>query len=123
MSNNVFPFESALVTGASSGIGRALCVALCDAGVKRLVLVARSQQRLQELASSLSCETTVLRADLTAEDDIKKVLEAIEHIDLLVNNAGFGSFGPFHDQNVVREANMVHLNCTIPIRLSHRALG
>jgi short-subunit dehydrogenase len=94
-----------------------------------LVLVARRQDRLQALAEELdSCgvDVEVLPADLTTEEG----LAAVEHrlasstkpVDLLVNNAGFGSSGPFAEMALERELQMVELNIVAVMRLTRAAL-
>jgi short-subunit dehydrogenase len=92
------PRPVALITGASAGIGREFAVQLARDGYD-LVLVARDDERLRALAAELggrhgaTCE--VLAADLSRDDGTSRVVERIDHstIDLLVNNAGFGTRG------------------------------
>jgi len=122
MSEQPFPYRTALVTGASSGIGAALAHRLAQVGVQRITLVARREARLRALADGLSCETSVLCADLMNPEDLSRVAHSAESVDLLVNNAGFGSFGPFYALDTDREIAMVELNCTVPLRLSAAAL-
>jgi short-subunit dehydrogenase len=88
----------ALITGASAGLGREFARQLARRGYD-LVLVSRDQQRLQQLAEELhaaaSVGVEVLRADLTVDDDVSRVVSRIDKgpLDLLVNNAGFGTRG------------------------------
>ena len=88
----------ALVTGASAGLGREFAVQLARRG-HDLVIVARDEERLRELASELHSSTganvEVLRADLTNDDDVSAVVDRIDRgpLDVLVNNAGFGTRG------------------------------
>jgi short-subunit dehydrogenase len=88
-----YPFRTALVTGASSGIGEAMVRRLAAADVATVV-VARRTTRLEGLAGELP-GVEVLTADLTAEDDLAAVAERLSDrrrpVDLLVNNAGFGT--------------------------------
>src|SRR5690606_3785586 len=88
----------ALVTGASNGIGRAIARKLADEGTD-LVVVARDESRLKSLADSLPVDVEVLPADLIDEAQLGQVEERVASldrpVDLLVNNAGFGSHGLF----------------------------
>jgi short-subunit dehydrogenase len=121
---------TALVTGASAGIGRAFAVALA-ARNHDLVLVARDGARLQDLAAELSAAhditVDVLAADLLTADGITAVEDRLadlhQPIDLLVNNAGFGTYGRFADLDVEREVQEVELNVVALLRLTHSALG
>ncbi len=123
------PWRVALITGASSGIGRQFARALAARG-SDLVVVARRQQRLQELADDLQQEhgvaVEVLAADLTDPDELAAVERRLgdddQPIDLLVNNAGFGTYGHFVDLETSREDDEVRLNVLAPTRLSHAAL-
>lgn len=118
----------ALVTGASSGIGRAYAVALAQLGYN-LVLVARRRERLEELATQLSdsyrVETIVLCADLTTPEGVDSVEEIIREMDglsFLVNNAGFGVAGTFATVDFGRLLDMVRLHVLATMRLTRAAL-
>jgi uncharacterized protein len=119
------PPRRALVTGASAGIGRAFARQLADRGVT-LVLVARRADALERLAAELPVEVEVLPANLTRDDDLARVeqrLRAVEDpIDLLVNAAGFGAYGRFDGLDVDRQAELVDLNVTALVRLTHAVL-
>jgi hypothetical protein len=118
------PFGSALVTGASSGIGAAIAEELGRAGVPTVV-VARRRDRLEELAERHDC-FDVLVADLTTDADQRAVAERISAdtpIDLVVNCAGFGTTGPFHELDPVRLAREIELNVGALTQLSHAALA
>jgi short-subunit dehydrogenase len=112
MGSSRYPFVSALVTGASSGIGEAMVRRLAVAGVPTVV-VARRVDRLQQLASELP-GVEVLAADLGTKRGRGLVAERLgdgeRPIDLLVNNAGFGSAGQFVDLDAERLADEVGLN-------------
>jgi short-subunit dehydrogenase len=115
--------ETALVTGASSGIGEQFARALAARGYE-LILVARRRERLDGLASELPTRSEVVECDLT-EDAASlpdKVAELGMEVDLLVNNAGFGSWGRFLDQDPEQEARQVRLNCEAVVRLSRAFL-
>jgi short-subunit dehydrogenase len=119
-----YPFTSALVTGASSGIGAEMARLLGEAGVPT-VLVARRADRLEEIAARYD-GFEVLEADLlTAEGQqatAARITSVEAPIDLVVNNAGFGSSGVFHELDVDRLADEVELNITALTVLSHAAL-
>lgn len=107
----------ALITGASSGIGAAFAQTLAVQQVN-LVLVARSQERLDQLSHRLQAEygiqTLVIAQDLTTSNAVENVYRAVEaqgwSIDLLVNNAGFGDYGAFAQRSLSRQLAMINLN-------------
>jgi short-subunit dehydrogenase len=120
---------TALVTGASAGIGLAFAERLAQRG-SDLVLVARDEARLGALAADLSREHGVvaeaLAADLLTADGLAAVEARLgdpaRPVDVLVNNAGFGTFGRFADLDVDREVQEVELNVVALLRLTHAAL-
>ncbi|HLK68650.1 MAG TPA: SDR family oxidoreductase [Bryobacteraceae bacterium] len=115
----------ALVTGASSGIGRALAGELA-AGGTHLVLTARRKQRLaklrREFHSKYGVQIEAVAADLTDPDAPQEIFAFTEQrgvtVDVLVNNAGVGSYGEFRNSDVERELNIVQLNCSAVIHLT-----
>lgn len=108
---------TALVTGASGGIGRDLAK-LLGAGGHDLILVARSRDTLELLAAEMRREhgvnATVITADLSAPDAAEQVARDIEtrglRVDVLVNNAGFGLYGAYLETDGDREMQMIRLN-------------
>ena len=122
---STFPFTSALVTGASSGIGEAMVELLGEAGIATVV-VARRKDRLQELAQRFQ-HIEVLVADLTTKKGLDavaaRVADTAMPIDLVVNNAGFGTSGDFHTLDAHRLDQEVQLNIAALTRLSHAALA
>lgn len=120
----------ALVTGASAGIGRAFAEGLAHRGYD-LVVVARDTARLEaldkELAAAAGATTEVLTADLGDPEQLARVearvADSTRPIDLLVNNAGFGTFGTFHELPIDREQQEITLNVIALTRLTHAALG
>ncbi len=123
------PSVISLVTGASSGIGMAFARRLAARG-DDLVIVARSEGRLKELAdeiqSGLGREVEVMTADLTLGDDVARVEQRLQSderpVELLVNNAGFGTAGRFVELPVGREDEEIRLNVLALMRLTHAAL-
>jgi uncharacterized protein len=115
----------ALVTGATAGIGREFAVQLSARGYG-VVLVARDERRLHEVAAALPGPTEVLQADLLDEPAVQRVVDRIAEtdrpIDLLVNNAGFGLPGEFDESDVGDELRQFDLLARVPLRLTHAAL-
>ena len=117
----------ALVTGASTGIGRATAIRLSREPGAELVLVARREELLRELGDSLPCRTTHLAVDLTAADAPERVrahLEA-EHggrLDLLVNNAGGAWRGGFAESGYANVQRHMELNFDAVVRLTEALL-
>ena len=116
----------ALVTGASSGIGRSIAEQLAAAG-SDLVVVARRRDRLDELAAELrtahGVTVEVLVADVAQPDQLALVEDRLRAgVDLLVNNAGAGGQGPFADIPVDDHDQRIRLNVVAPVRLTHAAL-
>jgi short-subunit dehydrogenase len=123
-------WSTALVTGASSGIGAEIARCLAAEGTD-LVLVARDRTRLQVLADELAAghgvAVEVLAADLAAPVSRhvveRRLSDPDRPVDLLVNNAGVGTDGTFHELPVDREEQEVQLNVLALLRLSSAALG
>jgi len=113
----------AVVTGASSGIGAEFARAFARDGVSS-VLVARREEKLQELAAELEkndkVRTRVVTADLGRPGEAQQVLEAVADLDvaILVNNAGVGYAGRFDKLDPARLEAQVQLNCTAPVALT-----
>lgn len=120
-----YPFASALITGASSGIGEVMARELAGAGVA-LVIVARREDRLRAIADEFD-DVEVLVADLLTGKGqravVKRIGSTAKPIDLVVNNAGFGSNGVFTEIDADRLADEVELNVAALTRLSHAALA
>lgn len=110
----------ALVTGASSGIGRELARLLAADG-HRLTLVARSGDQLEQLAAELG-GADVVAADLATSAGVTQVVERVAEVDLLVNNAGYGDWGRFADSDLDKQLGMVDLNVRALTHLTHAYL-
>lgn len=114
----------ALITGASSGIGKAFAKKLAGERIN-LVIVARRFERLQKLAGELSSLYNIkvipVKADLTTDNFLDVIREATnnQEINILVNNAGIGSTGLFVENDMSVEINMVKTNCLAPLILTH----
>jgi hypothetical protein len=114
---NIFAGTTALVTGASSGLGEEFARELARRGAN-LVLTARSQDRLDRLAQDLSringVQVTCISLDLAAADGALELGRLLRErglvIDHLINNAGFGTSGHFENTDAEREARMVRVN-------------
>lgn len=117
--------KTALITGASYGIGEAFARELAHQHYN-LVLVARSQEKLEKLAQELQekegIEAMIIPQDLTETHAGKIVYDRIKTqgwiIDLLVNNAGFGDYGKFDDRPLDKQIKMIQLNITVLTELT-----
>lgn len=119
---------TALITGASTGIGAIYAERLARRGYD-LILVARSRERLQRLAQRLSEQSgrrvEVVIADLNDKADLARVeqlLRSDSRISLLVNNAGVGATAPLLDSDVEQMTRMIELNVTALTRLTYAAV-
>ena len=116
----------ALITGASSGIGEATARRLAREPDVRLVLVARREHRLRDLAAELPVRTTLVAVDLIADDAPARVLEAVaaQHgqLHMLVNNAGAAWRGTFADGGWENVERNMRLNFEAPVRLTEALL-
>lgn len=113
--------QTALVTGSSSGIGRAFAQLLAARGL-RVVLVARDKGRLEQLAAEIGAGAEVLAADLGSAAELRLVEERLgASIDLFVNNAALGVSGRFSDVSVEAAETQIRVNVIAPTRLAHAA--
>lgn len=118
--------NTALITGASAGIGEELAKIHAEKGGD-LILVARRKDRLEVLAANLRAEqgvrVQVIAADLAKKDAAKKLMAQVDaldvSVDVLINNAGFGSHGKFHEGGLEREQRMMQLNMVALTELSY----
>jgi short-subunit dehydrogenase len=117
--------KTALITGASLGIGETFARQLAQQQ-NNLVLVARSQDKLEALATELTDKygivTEVIVKDLTEPDSGKFLFDRLAEknisIDLLINNAGFGDYGMFSDRPLAKQLEMIQLNIMVLVELT-----
>jgi short-subunit dehydrogenase len=127
----VIPYrgKTALITGASSGIGKTFAQALAERGA-HLILVARSEGKLQELASALrkahGVSIEVIAADLSTEGASQTIYQAVrqrgQEVDILINNAGFATHGRFETLAAERDHEEVMLNTATVADMTHAFL-
>ena len=101
----------ALITGASSGIGKNMAYVLANKGID-LILVARNKDELLKIKANVKVNVLVIELDLLKEKNVFKLYEMCKdrNIDILINNAGFGLFGLFTETDLDRELEMIDLN-------------
>lgn len=118
--------NTALITGASSGIGTEFARLHAESGGD-MVIVARRQEALDELKAELesahNVSVTVIAADLGAPNAAQALFEKTEaagiQVDVLINNAGFGGHGKFHERDIAKEQAMIDLNISSLTQLTH----
>ena len=105
----------ALITGASSGIGKDMARYLASKNID-LILVARRKELLEELKQELNVSVTIFALDLSNEKNVYELYEKCkkENIDILINNAGFGNYGDFVNTALDKELEMIDLNIKAP---------
>lgn len=124
---NSYKGKLALVTGASTGIGYAIAKELAKRGANLIIsATSRSEDKLNELSSeinNLGSECHIFFEDLSKINSGRSLYDQIKlqnlHVDLLVNNAGYGRWGTFHDIEMDDYADMIQLNITSLSELSH----
>ena len=103
----------ALVTGASSGIGKEIAYYLASLGID-LIIVARNKVDLEKIKKDVNVNVKIITMDLIIRDNVFKLYDMVksDDIDILINNAGFGLFGTFDETDLSREMEMIDLNVT-----------
>ena len=122
--------NTSLITGASSGIGAAFAHKLAARG-RNVLLVARSEEKLIALCNELGRQTSIraqyVAIDLEQPEAADQLLEETKRreleIEMLVNNAGFGSMGDFAKLDLERELQMIRLNIGAVVEVTHKFLG
>lgn len=123
---STLPRHTALITGASGGIGRDLAVVAAEQGCD-LIVVARRRDKLEELAAEtltrFGRQTTILEFDLSdpaSPDALAAAITAANlSVDILINNAGFADYSPFHEADLAKLRQMMQLNMVTLTHLTH----
>lgn len=122
------PAPVAVITGASSGLGAIFAQRLGERGYS-LVLAGRDPKRLEEvrervITGSRGREVTLVAADLATGDGVLTLLRELgdRPVDLLVNNAGFGTYGPFDRSGIEREMDVIAVDVAALVRLTRAVL-
>lgn len=125
---NIINPGSAVITGASSGMGLAFARKLAQMGFN-LILIARRRDRLSRIAAELESEypihCDILSADLSLNEDIQKAVNKIKQtddLDILINNAGFATLGYFHRVPAEKSMAMMQVHTAAPVQLTYAAL-
>ncbi len=120
--------QTAVITGASSGLGESFARRLASDGYN-LILVARRQKKLEAIAQELEAahgiNVTIIVADLIDENDVNRLADQLSTVDnlvMLINNAGFGSRGNFIDVPARSHHDMIDVHVTAPVILTHAVL-
>lgn len=128
MSSPGIPAPVAVVTGASSGLGAIFAQRLSERGFS-LVLAGRDPGRLEQVRDRVAgrargCAVTLVTADLAAGDGVLTLLRELgdRPVDLLVNNAGFGTYGPFDRSDAAREMDVIGVDVAALVRLTRAVL-
>ena len=105
----------ALVTGASSGIGKEMAIYLSNKGID-LILVARKEDKLKEVQKQIKTNSEIICMDLSLTENCIELYKQVNDVDILINNAGFGAFGEFAETDLKKELSMINTNvCAVHI--------
>ena len=99
----------ALITGASSGIGKEMAIYLSEQGIE-LVLVAREKEKLEEVQKQIKTKCQIICMDLGDAENCINLYKQVGKVDILINNAGFGTCGDFTETDLITELNMISTN-------------
>jgi len=116
--------EWAVITGASSGIGREMAQIIAQKGINT-ILIARDKSALTtlslELEKNTNVKTEVIVADLSKNEEIDKVISQCSHLEvgLLINSAGYALSGEFTENSLTDELDMLNVNVKAPLQLTH----
>lgn len=119
---------AALITGASAGLGKSYARQLAEQGFN-LVVAARREERLHAIRDDFEerfgISVEPFPVDLSDAEDVGRLVSAIQardDIEILINNAGFGVQGPFHEADIEKHLNMIHVHVLASVRLTHAVL-
>lgn len=116
-----------VITGASSGMGKEFAKQSDKLGYKRMFLIARSTEKMQELANTLTTPCVIISVDLTDSASLNVISDVFErenaNISLLINGAGFGVFNEFATSEIVDLNGMIDLNDKALVNLTYLALN
>lgn len=99
----------ALVTGASSGLGKEMAIYLSEQGID-VVLVAKDREKLREVQKEIQTKSEIVCVDLSDAQNCIDLYKKVGDIDILINNAGFGTTGSFTETDYITELNMISTN-------------
>lgn len=99
----------ALITGASSGLGRDMAISLSKRGYD-IIAVARRKDRLEDLKKELTTDVEILCLDVTRAEDVEQIAARLDEVDVFINNAGFGVFGDLCTSDLDAELRMIDTN-------------
>lgn len=116
----------ALITGASSGIGESFACELAKRGLN-IILIGRDQQRLEYVSQkcqAFQVETFIIKVDLSDIHEVLKIKEVVGNrcVGLIINNAGFGLYGPFLQNSLKTYLDMVNIHCHAVLSITHQFL-
>jgi hypothetical protein len=119
-------YQTALITGASAGIGKVFAEVLSTDSLKNLILVARREERLvtlrDQLAKTFKGKIHLVVCDLRQTSERENLKKMVDHmgvtVDLLINNAGFGYVGKFMTDDPKNQREMIETNCIAPVHLT-----
>jgi len=114
--------KTALITGAAAGIGRALAEAAVRDGY-RVLGVDIDREAAMATTQALGDAVHFIDADLTEPDEVARVVDEIDRVDLLIHNAGINEVGYFHNTNPVRQSKVISLNLLAPLLLTRGLLA
>ena len=113
--------QTAVITGASSGLGKTFAIRLAEQGYN-LILVARRQAELEQLAAQLKVDVRIIVADLTNTADVERVANVLTtdtSISMLINNAGTSVLSTFTEGSLAKQLEQINLNLVAPVQLSY----
>lgn len=118
----IFFMDIAIITGASSGLGREFIIQLKNEGIDEIWAVARRKDRLNELSNLTHIKIRPVSLDLTLKESMELFKEMLEdekpHVSILINAAGFGKIGSYNEIDIEDIDNMIELNCRTAVDIT-----